>query len=134
MGLLPNVRTSQPGGNHGSEREQWYLLRENITIDGVVYEAGKPVLKTSDGWRVGNKDVPSSACLEAHVCNTEYAGLSLHSVSRDQDGTIWHKRLGSDESPEAIPASRLLHPPDVGCTKLYLAFGDQFYPLDYFGW
>jgi hypothetical protein len=42
--------------------------------------------------------------------------------------------MGSDDPVERVPISRIITPPEFGHDKLYLAFGDQFYPLDYFGW
>jgi hypothetical protein len=68
------------------------------------------------------------------VCRAEYGGLSLHVVSCTAHGTIYHRRVGSDEPPQSIPASRVISPPIRGRDRVYLAFGDQFYPLEYFGW
>ena len=112
----------------------WYLIREDLDLDGRRFQAGTPILKVSNGWIIDGSNAVIARPLDKQVCRTEYAGLSLHLVSREDNGEIVHRRLGADGEPEKIPQSRVLSPPEVGRTKVYLAFGDQFYPLDYFGW
>jgi hypothetical protein len=58
----------------------------------------------------------------------------LHVVSRQADGSLVHMRVGSDEPVDGIPDSRVIAPPECGHDRVYLAFGDQFYPPEYFGW
>jgi hypothetical protein len=113
---------------------RWYLMREDLEIDGVSYGAGTPVRRTSSGWFVEGHDRPLTASLEKSVCRTEYAGLSLHVISHSTDGTLSQRRLGGSDESEVLPCSRVLSPPEPGTSRVYLAFGDQFYPLEYFGW
>lgn len=116
------------------ETGRWFLMREDIEIDGVIYAAGTPVLKTPNGWFVQGEERPLTATLDKRVCRTEYAGLSLHVVTSDLQGVLSHRRLGASHAPEVLARSRVLSPPEPGVSKVYLAFGDQFYPLEYFGW
>jgi hypothetical protein len=116
------------------DKGEWFLLREDVEVDGVVYKAGTPVRRTLDRWfACGSRD-PLSGSLDGRTCRAEYGGLSLHVVSCGADGVVSHRRIGSDEPPEIIPASRVISPPEQGRDKVYLSFGDQFYPLEYFGW
>lgn len=128
--------SNQSGGPlHGeSHRGTWYLIREDMDLGGKHLQAGTPILKVSNGWIVDGSTAVIAQPLDKQVCRTEYAGLSLHIVSREADGGILHRRLGADGEAQRIPLSRVLSPPEVGRTKVYLAFGDQFYPLEYFGW
>ena len=114
--------------------QEWFLLREDVEIAGHVYRAGTPVMKANNSWYVCGVDDPIPCSLDGRLCRTEYGGLSLHVVSRASDGGVSHRRVGSDDPAETIPVSRVLSPPDHGHDKVYLAFGDQFYPLEYFGW
>jgi hypothetical protein len=134
MGASPDGQVF--GGDEGnvSGREQWYLLREDLEVNGVLYRAGTPVLKVGGGWCVNGVHPPQDLQLEDNVCKTEYAGLSLHLIARDEDGWLTHRRLGSRDVPERIALSRVLSPPNSDRGKLYLSFGDQFYPLEFFGW
>jgi hypothetical protein len=113
---------------------EWLLLREDVQVGSHVYRAGTPIAKVSDHWLVGGCDQPVSENLDGRTCRAEYGGLSLHVVSVGSDGTVSHRRVGSHGAPECIPASRVISPPEQGRDKVYLAFGDQFYPLEYFGW
>lgn len=134
------MNTSLDGQAFGGEGEgisggeQWYLLREDLEVNGVLYRAGTPVLKADAGWCVNGALPPQDLQLDGKVCKTEYAGLSLHLIARDEDGWLTHRRLGSNQVPERIDPTRVLSPPSSDRSRLYLAFGDQFYPLDFFGW
>ena len=116
------------------EANEWFLLREDVEVGGARYQAGTPVQRCHDRWYVQGCDTPVASGLDGRLCQTQYGGLTLHVVSRDRDGVISHRRIGSDEVLETIPASRVISPPECGHDRVYLAFGDQFYPLDYFGW
>jgi hypothetical protein len=72
--------------------------------------------------------------LDDRVCRTEYGGLSLYVLSRQLDGSLSLRRIGSEEAPQRVADTRVISPPECGHDRVYLAFGDQFYPLDYFGW
>ena len=131
-----------PEGNHIEHHEgasyghggEWYLLREDVEIGEGRCRAGTPVQRLPGGWRIQGIAAPVSISLDGRLCKTEYAGLSLHVLSRESDGSVVHRRMGSDDPVERVPISRIITPPEFGHDKLYLAFGDQFYPLDYFGW
>lgn len=116
------------------EMGEWLLLREDVQVGGDVYRAGTPIAKVHDRWYVSGSDQPVSENLDGRTCRAEYGGLSLHVVSVGPNGIVSHRRVGSDEAPESIPASRVISPPPQGRDRVYLAFGDQFYPLEYFGW
>ena len=116
------------------EGAEWFLLREDVEVGGAKYGAGTPVQRTHDQWYIQGSDTPLAAGLDGRLCRTQYGGLTLHVVSRGRDGQVFHRRIGSDEAQETIPASRVIAPPEYGHDRVYLAFGDQFYPLDYFGW
>ncbi len=121
------------GASYGDSGE-WYLLREDIDIGENRCRAGTPVRRLVDGWFVQGIPTPVLTSLDDRVCRTEYGGLSLYVLSRQADGSLAHRRIGSDEAPQAIADSRVISPPECGHDRVYLAFGDQFYPLDYFGW
>ncbi len=116
------------------ERGDWLLLREDVQVGGDVYRAGTPITKVHNRWFVCGSDQPISDNFDGRTCRAEYGGLSLHVVSVGPDGKVSHRRVGSHEAPESIPASRVISPPQQGRDRVYLAFGDQFYPLEYFGW
>jgi hypothetical protein len=118
----------------GRAGAHWFLLREDVEFGGATYRAGTPVQRSHDRWYLHGCDSPLSAELQGLVCQSGYGGLALQVVRRDRDGMISHRRIGSDEVFEAIPASRVISPPAIGHDRVYLAFGDQFYPLEYFGW
>ncbi len=122
------------GGMIYGEGGEWYLLREDVDIGDNRCRAGTPVRRLSEGWFVQGISFPVSMSLEGRVCRTEYGGLSLHVLSRQPDGSLAHQRIGSDEAFHRIADSRVISPPECGHDRVYLAFGDQFYPLDYFGW
>lgn len=131
-----SVETSREryeGTTYG-EGGEWFLLREDVDIGADRCRAGTPVRRLSEGWFVQGISTPVLISLEGRVCRTEYGGLSLHVLSRDPNGSIAHRRIGSDEAPQGIADSRVISPPECGHDRVYLAFGDQFYPLDYFGW
>lgn len=117
-----------------SDGGEWLLLREDVQLDGNVHKAGTPITKVSNRWFIGGSDEPLSEDLDALVCRAEYGGLSLHVVSCTAPGVVSHRRVGSDEPPEFISMSQIVSPPEPGRDKVYLAFGEQFYPLEYFGW
>lgn len=129
-----NAHPESPDMIQWHEANQWFLLREDVELAGTRYPAGTPVQRCHDRWYVQGCDTPVGAGLDGRMCQTQYGGLTLHVVSRDREGVISHRRIGSDEGGETIPASRVLSPPEYGHDRVYLAFGDQFYPLDYFGW
>ena len=116
------------------EGGEWYLLREDIHIGETRCRAGTPVRRLAEGWLIEGISTPVLVSLDGRVCRTEYGGLSLHVLSRDPNGSIVHRRIGSDDPMEGVVESRVISPPECGHDRLYLAFGDQFYPLDYFGW
>ena len=116
------------------EGNEWFLLREDVELAGTKYGAGTPVQRSHDRWYVQGCNTPLTAGLDGRLCQTRYGGLTLHVLSRDREGKVSHRRIGSDEIQENIPASRVISPPEYGHDRVYLAFGDQFYPLDYFGW
>jgi hypothetical protein len=116
------------------EGEEWYLLREDLSIGEARYRAGTPVRRLEQGWLVDGISDPVPTSLDGRICRTEYGGLSLHVISRQPDGSLAHRRIGSDDRLEGIADSRVISPPDHGHDRVYLAFGDQFYPLEYFGW
>jgi len=126
-------RERHAGATYG-EGGDWYLLREDIDIGQARYRAGTPVRRLEQGWVVEGISDPVSTSLDGRVCRTEYGGLSLHVLSRQPDGSLVHRRIGSDDPLEGIADSRVISPPDHGHDRVYLAFGDQFYPLEYFGW
>ena len=99
--------------------------------DGVELALPFSVFLVDGGSRAS---LLQSRSLDGRLCKTEYAGLSLHVLTRESDGSVVHRRIGSDDPVERVPISRIITPPEFGHDKLYLAFGDQFYPLDYFGW
>ena len=121
-------------GSSLRESGEWYILREDIDVGESRYRAGTPVRRLADGWLIHGIGRPLSMLLEGRVCRTEYGGLSLHVVSRQADGSLVHRRVGSDEPVDGIPDSRVIAPPECGHDRVYLAFGDQFYPPEYFGW
>ena len=121
------------GATYG-ERGEWYLLREDLDIGENRCRAGTPVRRLAEGWFVQGVSTPVSISLDGRVCRTEYGGLSLHVISRRSDGSLVQRRVGSDDAPQGVADSRVMSPPECGHDRLYLAFGDQFYPLDYFGW
>ena len=121
------------GATYG-ERGEWYLLREDLDIGENRCRAGTPVRRLAEGWFVQGVSTPVSISLDGRVCRTEYGGLSLHVISRRSDGSLVQRRVGSDDAPQGVADSRVMSPPEFGHDRLYLAFGDQFYPLDYFGW
>ncbi len=116
------------------EGGEWYLLREDVDIGAIRCRAGTPVRRVGEGWFIQGVSDLVSTSLDSRVCRTEYGGLSLHVLSRQPDGSLTHRRIGSDDPLEGIEDSRVIAPPECGHDKVYLAFGDQFYPLDYFGW
>lgn len=130
----PTVHTVDSNVHPFVDKGEWFLLREDVQVEGAVYKAGTPVNRMHDQWFVSGSSVPLSESLDGRTCRAEYGGLSLHVVSRGSDGMISHRRIGSDEPPEVIPASRVLSPPEHGRDRVYLVFGDQLYPLEYFGW
>lgn len=131
-----NWATERPNlSSHGEvHRGSWHLIREDIDLDGQRLHAGTPILKVADGWLVEGSAVVIVQPLEKHLCRTEYGGLSLYLIHRDTEGAIVHRRLGCPSEPTKLPATKVFSPPDVGHSKVYLAFGGKFYPLEYFGW
>jgi hypothetical protein len=116
------------------EGGEWYLLREDIDIGENRCRAGTPVRRIAEGWAVQGLSVPVAVPLDGRVCRTEYGGLSLHVLSRHSNGCLAHRRIGSEDPLEEVPDSRVISPPECGHDRVFLAFGDQFYPLEYFGW
>jgi len=121
------------GATHG-EGGEWYLLREDTEIGEHRCRAGTPVRRLVEGWFVQGLGAPVSMSLDGRICRTEYGGLSLHVLSRQSDGSLGHRRIGSDDPLQRVEDSHVFSPPECGHDRVYLAFGDQFYPLDYFGW
>jgi hypothetical protein len=134
MTIEQNVQHGNHEAMRWSEGNEWFLLREDVEVAGTVYRAGTPVQRSHDRWFVQGCDDPLSIGLDGRLCQTRYGGLSLHVVSSDHEGIVSHRRIGSDEPVERIAPSRVVSPPEPGHDRVYLAFGDQFYPLDYFGW
>lgn len=134
MQQVPATHQVENDLNRFSDVGEWFLLREDAQVGGSLFRAGTPVARVHNRWFLRGSDEPIAENLEGRVCRAEYGGLSLHVVSTGVDGVVTHWRIGSDEHPEPIPASRVISPPESGRNKIYLAFGDQFYPLEYFGW
>jgi hypothetical protein len=132
-GSAETSRSRHEGATYG-EGGEWYLLREDLDIGENRCRAGTPVRRVAEGWIVQGLSAPVSIPLDGRVCRTEYGGLSLHVLSRHSDGSLAHRRIGSDDAPQQVADSRVIAPPECGHDRVYLAFGDQFYPLDYFGW
>ncbi len=131
--VLANERGGFPSYGE-SHRGTWYLIREDVDLDGRLLKAGTPILKVPDGWVVEGSTVVTAQPLEKHACRTQYGGLSLYLINRDSQGAIVHRRVGSKGEPKRIPSTKVFSPPDFGHSKVYLAFGGKFYPLEYFGW
>ncbi|MEN9845266.1 MAG: hypothetical protein RIS36_413 [Pseudomonadota bacterium] len=121
-------------GDSYDDSGEWYLLREDIDIGDNRCQAGTPVRRLVDGWFVQGIPAPVPISLDDRVCRTEYGGLSLYVLSRQLDGSLSLRRIGSEEAPQRVADTRVISPPECGHDRVYLAFGDQFYPLDYFGW
>ncbi|MEY4669208.1 MAG: hypothetical protein RL518_1907 [Pseudomonadota bacterium] len=134
MGHATETSEERDQGTAYGEAGEWYLLREDVEIGENRCRAGTPVRRHTDGWLIQGLSSPVSVSLDERVCRTEYGGLSLHVLSREPDGSLLHRRIGSDDPLERVPDSRVISPPECGHDRVYLAFGDQFYPLNYFGW
>ena len=134
---MSSAFASEASGSNSRERKNdgtWYLIREDIDLEGRRVPAGTPILKASNGWFIDGSAAVITQPFETNVCRPVYGGLSLYVIGRNADGEIVHRRLGSDGEPTSIPATQVLSPPEAGHAKVYLAFGGRFYPLDYFGW
>jgi len=134
MQQVPTSNQAESDIHRFTDTGEWFLLREDAQVGGSLYRAGTPVSRVHNRWFVRGSAEPVDENLDGRVCRAEYGGLSLHVVSQSPDGSVKHWRIGSDEHPEQIPASRVISLPEPGRDKVYLAFGDQFYPLEYFGW